>query len=132
MSHLLPGALEDDEHLPRLFVPQVVLPAQWARRSGPGLGERRPRHNHHIPPRGHLVEVMARDLTQPPFDPIAGHRRADTPTDHEPKTRTPQIVAIHRQDHQRMGPRSALLPHPAKVSPSGRAIGPRPSNGGGP
>lgn len=41
MSHLLPGALEDDEHLPRLFVPQVVLPVQWARRSGPGLGERR-------------------------------------------------------------------------------------------
>jgi hypothetical protein len=41
MSHLLPGALEDDEHLPRLFVPQVVLPAQWARRSGAGLGERR-------------------------------------------------------------------------------------------
>ena len=41
MSHLLPGALEDDEHLPRLFVPQVVLPAQWARRSRAGLGERR-------------------------------------------------------------------------------------------
>jgi hypothetical protein len=41
MSHLLPGALEDDEHLPRLFVPQVVLPTQWARRSRAGLGERR-------------------------------------------------------------------------------------------
>ena len=41
MSHLLPGALEDDEHLPRLFVPQVVLPAQWARRNHAGLGERR-------------------------------------------------------------------------------------------
>ena len=41
MSHLLPGALEDDEHLPRLFVPQVVLPAQWNRRGGAGLGERR-------------------------------------------------------------------------------------------
>jgi hypothetical protein len=41
MSHLLPGALEDDEHLPRLFVPQVVLPSQWARRSRAGLGERR-------------------------------------------------------------------------------------------
>ena len=41
MSHLLPGALEDDEHLPRLFVPQVVIPAQWARRSRAGLGERR-------------------------------------------------------------------------------------------
>lgn len=41
MSHLLPGALEDDEHLPRLFVPQVVLPGQWARRSRAGLGERR-------------------------------------------------------------------------------------------
>jgi len=41
MSHLLPGALEDDEHLPRLFVPQVVVPAQWARRSRAGLGERR-------------------------------------------------------------------------------------------
>ncbi len=41
MSHLLPGALEDDEHLPRLFVPQVVLPRQWAHRSPAGLGERR-------------------------------------------------------------------------------------------
>src|SRR5262245_35719430 len=41
MSHLLPGALEDDEHVPRLSVPQVVLPAQWARRSRAGLGERR-------------------------------------------------------------------------------------------
>jgi len=41
MSHLLPGALEDDEHLPRLFVPQVVLPSQWARHSRAGLGERR-------------------------------------------------------------------------------------------
>lgn len=41
MSHLMPGALEDDEHLPRLFVPQVVLPAQSARRSHAGLGERR-------------------------------------------------------------------------------------------
>lgn len=41
MSHLLPGALEDDEHLPRLFVPQVLVPTQWSHRSRAGLGERR-------------------------------------------------------------------------------------------
>ncbi len=66
---------------------------------------------------------MATDcFAQLPLDSIANHRFADAPADDEAKPCPILFVTIRRQDHERVRPRAALLPHSREIQRARKTV----------